>query len=142
MSKDHFDELVNDLQAKIMAYAKEVYSPEVIRHWEQPCNLGKLPDYHACAKLTGPCGDSVEWFLEIEGEVIRNVSFLTDGCAGSIACNSVLGEMVKGKSLEDALSIAPEDIIEALGGLPEKDKHCATLAVETLHTAIRNFWRK
>ncbi|MCD6319721.1 MAG: iron-sulfur cluster assembly scaffold protein [Candidatus Desulfofervidaceae bacterium] len=142
MVESHFDKLVSDLEAKLMEQAREVYSPEVIKHWEQPCNLGRLPSYNTCAKLTGQCGDSVEWFLEIEGEVIKNVSFLTDGCAGSIACNSVLSEMVKGKSLEEALSITPEDIIAALGGLPEKDKHCASLAIETLHTAIRNFWRK
>jgi len=142
MSEDYLDKLVNDLQVKLMEQARRVYSPKVIKHWEQPCNLGKLPDYNACAKLRGHCGDTVEWFLEIEGEIIRNASFLTDGCAGSIACNSILTKMVRGKSLEGALGIIPEDVIEALGGLPEKDRYCATLAVETLHTAIRNFWRK
>ena len=138
---DTLDQLVEDLQARILEEAKEVYSPLVLKYWENPSNFGKLEHYNAHAKIKGQCGDTVEWFLLVEEEKIKEVSFLTDGCAGSIACNALLTEMVKGKTLEEALNIAPEDILNTLGKLPEQDKHCAYLAIETLHEAIKNYWR-
>jgi len=139
MSEDYFDKLVADLQKKVIDSARRIYSDKVLACWENPKNFGKLPVYNAHACVKGKCGDTVEIFLQIENKRIKDISFLTDGCIGSIVCNATLTDMAKGKSLEEVLNLSPEDIINILGGLPEAERHCAELAVKTLNEAIRNF---
>ncbi len=141
MNKDPLDELVDQLQGKIIEDIRENYSPLVIEHWQNPQNMGKLEGHNAHAKVTGQCGDTIEWFLKIEGDFIREVSFLTDGCGSSVACNSILTVMIKGKTLEEALQIEPEDLLKIIGKLPQSDRHCAYLAVETMREAIKKYWR-
>jgi nitrogen fixation NifU-like protein len=136
MSKDYFDKLVSALEEKTIKRARKVYSTKVLAYWKHPANWGKLTSYNAHAQVRGKCGDMVELFLKIENKLIKDISFLTDGCIGSIACNAILTKMVKNKPLDKALNLTPKDIITALGGLPETERHCADLAIETFKKAI------
>jgi nitrogen fixation NifU-like protein len=85
----------------------------------------------------------MEIYLRFQGERIKEVSFMTDGCGPTLACGSMLTSMVRGFTLEEASAIRPEDLIAALDGLPEGSQHCAELAVSTLQNAIFNWtWRR
>ncbi len=91
-------------------------------------------DFHG--KLTGPCNDTVEIFLKADNEKITKASFLTDGCGVTISCGSMFSKMIEGKSIDDVLEMTPDDLINALDGLPDENLHCARLAVSTVHMAL------
>jgi ATP-binding protein involved in chromosome partitioning len=95
------------------------------------------PDGHAC--ITGPCGDTMEFWLKIDDEVIKYATFITDGCMPSIASGAMAANLAEGKSINDASGIEQHDILVALGGLPEDHVHCALLAATTLHAAIDDY---
>jgi nitrogen fixation NifU-like protein len=95
------------------------------------------PDGHGCIK--GPCGDTMEIFIQVRGKKIANASFLTDGCITSIVSGSMAVEFATGKSVVDAMAISQNDILEGLGGLPEQSRHCALLASNTLREAVRDY---
>ena len=133
-----FDRFVAELQAEILRQARAVYSDKVIEEAHSPRNVGRMSEPDACATVRGPCGDTMEIYLRLDGERIAEATFMTDGCGPTIACGSKLTAMVCGQSLEKASGIAPPDLIAALDGLPPESIHCATLAVHTLHEAIAN----
>jgi len=146
------DAFVGDLQARVIKDATEVYSEEVIRRWLDTPHAGVMKDPDAHARVTGPCGDTMEVFLAIrEGRVV-GASFVTDGCASTIACGSMTCDLAIGKPVTELRAgrvgapdstsgalmrreVTPEAIVEALGGLPEADLHCALLAARTLDEA-------
>ncbi len=118
------------------------YSQKVLDHFMHPHNVGKMENYDATATEGSPsCGDQVTIFLKIdkESQIIEDIKFLSYGCASNIATASIITDLAKGKSLEEAKEVTYEDAMEALGGLPPVKVHCSVLAADTLQTAISNY---
>jgi len=135
-----FDHFVEELQQRVLEDARTDYSDKVIEEFYNPKNLGRMPEPDAHGLVQGWCGDTMEIYLRLNGERIEEATFMTDGCGATIACGSMLTQRVTGKSLEEVGELLPEDLIEALNGLPEENEHCAELAVSTLQNALFN-WR-
>jgi nitrogen fixation NifU-like protein len=119
-----------------------IYSEKVIKHFKSPHNQGTIDNADAIGEVGNPsCGDVMKIYLKIEEGVIKDVKFETLGCAAAIAVSSALTDMVKGKTIQEALTITRQQIVEDLGGLPEPKIHCSMLGVEALHEAIKNYTR-
>jgi nitrogen fixation NifU-like protein len=131
-SWEKFEELI---RAKML----ETYSEAVVEHSMNPRNMGDMADADGFAKVTGPCGDTMQLWLKLKGDTISQISFLTDGCGTSIASGSMVTELARGKRLGQAQRISQKDVLEALGGLPEESEHCALLAADTLKAAIKDY---
>jgi nitrogen fixation NifU-like protein len=129
------DRLVDELQKEVWAG----YSPAVIDHAQNPRNVGSILNADGFASVTGPCGDTMEIWLKVRDGAIKEATFWTDGCGTTIAAGSMVTEMAKGKGLSLAQKINEQDILEALGGLPEESQHCALLAANTLREAIKDY---
>ncbi|PKN71024.1 MAG: iron-sulfur cluster assembly scaffold protein [Deltaproteobacteria bacterium HGW-Deltaproteobacteria-12] len=109
------------------------------RHAKDPHNLGILDNFNGHAKVTGPCGDTMEFWLQVEGERIKKISFITDGCDPSLASGSITTCLAEGKSITEAAAITQQDVLKALEGLPEDHQHCALLAANTLAAACDDY---
>jgi nitrogen fixation NifU-like protein len=131
-----FDRLMEELQRQVLEDARTVYSDKVIEAFYHPQNLGRMLEADAKGVVKGWCGDTMEVYLRLHGERIEEITFMTDGCGPSVACGSMLTTMVYGMSLDEASAIRPEDLLEALDGLPDESVHCAELAVSTLRESI------
>jgi nitrogen fixation NifU-like protein len=92
----------------------------------------------ACVVVHGWCGDTMEIYVKVDNGMNAEVAFMTDGCGPTVACGSTLVSMARGLPLDEAEQVSPDDLLEALGGLPEDGVHCSQLAVRTLHEAIAN----
>ena len=112
------------------------------KHASNPHNMGKLEDFNGHAKITGPCGDTMEFWLQVQDEKIKKVSFITDGCGPSRACGSMTTCLAEGKSIEEVKSINQQDVLKALEGLPKDHEHCALLATNTLKAACEDYLTK
>ncbi|MEW6623185.1 MAG: iron-sulfur cluster assembly scaffold protein [Bacillota bacterium] len=122
------------------SYTNMEYSQNVIDHFINPRNVGKLKDANAYAKVGDPkCGDYIELYLKVDFGVIEDIKYLVYGCAGAISTTSALTEVVKGKSLNAALEVTDDEVIEYLGGIPERKRHCSLLGVKALHSAIMEY---
>lgn len=130
------DGAVAEIQDQLLAEARKLYSPMVVEHWLRPRNYGPMDNPHGSAALSGPCQDTIEIFLRVEGETIVAASFVTDGCATSIASGSMAVELAEGKPLFEARLLGGDDVLDALDGLPDGSEHCAVLAANTLGAAI------
>jgi nitrogen fixation NifU-like protein len=128
-----------ELQELVSADARDVYSETVIEHAMNPRNAGIMQDADGFARVTGPCGDTMEIWLRVTNDTITGVTFMTDGCGTSIASGSMVTEMAKNKSTDEAQRINQQDILDALDGLPQESEHCALLAANTLKAAIRDY---
>ena len=128
-----------ELQKLILADAHNIYSETVIDHAMNPRNVGVTQDADGFARVTGPCGDTMEIWLKVNGDTIINASFMTDGCGTSIASGSMVTEMTKSKRISDAQKTTQQDVLDTLGGLPQESEHCALLAANTLKAAIRDY---
>ncbi|MCB5256649.1 MAG: iron-sulfur cluster assembly scaffold protein [Candidatus Cloacimonetes bacterium] len=118
------------------------YSQKVLDHFMHPHNVGKMENADATATEGSPsCGDQVTVYLKVneDSKVIEDVSFLSYGCASNIATASIITDLAKGKSLDEAKQITWRDAMEALDGLPPVKVHCSVLAADTLQTAISNY---
>ncbi len=118
----------------------ESFSDKVIEHFMCPRNVGSMPDADAigsCGDLG--CGDSLTLYIKVKDNVITDISFLVFGCVAAIASSSMTTELVKGKTLEEALRITDNDIADALDGLPENKIHCSVLGATALKNAIENY---
>ncbi len=116
----------------------EVLSPAVLERFEKPCNYGPLVSFNGHARITGPCGDTMEFWLQIADGRIDCIGFTTTGCGPSRAAGSMTSELALRKTLAEAGRIEQADILRALGGLPKDFEHCALLASNTLKSAICN----
>ena len=115
-----------------------MYSAQVLDHFEHPRNAGEIADADASAEIENPvCGDVLRLTLKLDGDRIADIRFKAKGCVPSIACASMLTELVIGKSTETARRIRRETIVEALGGLPQASTHAAQLALDALSAALR-----
>jgi len=135
---DDLDTFAQELQSEILREAHARYGDLVIDHWMRPRNWGSLDEPDASAQVTGSCGDTMWITLRVHGATIVACRFTTDGCAAAIACGSVATELLLGKSLQAAARTTTTQILEALGGLPDSDRHCARLAAQTVQAAIRD----
>lgn len=117
-------------------------SPTVIDHAQNPRNTGPLADCSGNARITGPCGDTMEFWVLVRDGTLEKVSFVTDGCGPSLACGSMATCLAEGKRLEQAAAIGQRDILGALGGLPTEVLHCALLAAKTLMAACEDAARR
>ena len=129
---DKFQELVR-------AEMRKVYSETVIDHSMNPKNLGDMENADGFASVTGPCGDTMKMWLRVKNGTINDASFMTNGCGTTIAAGSMVTEMAKGKSVSQARKISQQDVLSALGGLPEESEHCALLAANTLREAVKDY---
>ncbi len=119
------------------------YTEKVIEHFRHPHNTGKIEDANAVATEGSlACGDMMTIYLKVKNDRIEDVKFESYGCAANIATASMVTEMVKDRTLEEAEKITWKDIVEELGGLPTVKNHCSNLAVETLHSAIKEYREK
>ncbi|MDI9570908.1 MAG: iron-sulfur cluster assembly scaffold protein [Pseudomonadota bacterium] len=118
---------------------QEDLSPQVIEHARRPRNKGILPVYNAEGRITGPCGDTMAFWLEVRDGMVKNASFYTTGCGASLACGSMATCLVRGMSVATAASLSQKDILDALGGLPPETEHCALLAANTMRAACENY---
>ena len=129
----------DELQELINAEMRKVYSETAIDHFMNPRNLGNIENADGFAKVTGSCGDTMEMWLRVKDGTIADVTFMTDGCGTSIASGSMVTEMARGKSVSEARRISQQDVLSALGGLPEESEHCALLAADTLKEALKDY---
>jgi len=129
------DKALEEIQRELWAD----YTETVIDHAQNPRNVGRIPNADGSAIITGPCGDTMDIWLKVENNTIKEIAFWTDGCGTSIAAGSMVTEMAKGKSVIQASKIRQQDVLDALGGLPEDSVHCALLAANTLNAAIKDY---
>jgi len=113
-----------------------VYSPRVIEEATNPQNMRRMSDPDAVGIIHGCCGDTMEIYLHLDNNRVKEAAFMTDGHESAIACANLLCTMVQGVSLKEAARISPEELSDALGGLPKAKLHCAKLAIDTLHKAL------
>ena len=120
-----------------------MYNEKVVEHFSNPRNAGELDNPDAIGE-TGSfkCGDSMKLYLKVKDDRIVDVSFQTFGCGAAIASSSMLTEMVKGKTLDEAMQVTNKDVADELGGLPPLKLHCSNLAADALHDAIKNYRKK
>ncbi len=115
-----------------------MYSAAVLDHFEHPRNAGELSTANAGARVENPdCADILELALRIEDGTIREARFLAKGCVPAIACGSVLTTLLIGRDCTHALALQPDDLQDALGGLPRESSHAAQLAIEACRAALR-----
>jgi nitrogen fixation NifU-like protein len=133
------DDSFRELEQSVMEEMRKVYSEKTIDHFLNPRNLGEIPAPDGFSRITGPCGDTMEISLKVIDGKVMNTSFWTDGCGTSIASGSMVTELAKGKGVSEALKITQQDVLDALGGLPEESVHCALLAANTLREAIKDY---
>jgi nitrogen fixation NifU-like protein len=137
-SEIDLDKLARDLQEQILSDARKIFSEKVIELFLEPANVGELEEPDGSATYTGPCGDTMSIFLRTRDGRIEEASFVTDGCGPTIACGSLVTDLAKGKTVEEAMSLSPEEVLDRLGGLPESHVHCPTLVITTLRKALEN----
>jgi nitrogen fixation protein NifU and related proteins len=119
------------------------YSEKVMDHFLNPRNVGEMPDASGVGTVGNPvCGDVMRMYLKVENGVITDAKFKTFGCGAAISTSSMVTEMVKGKSIDEALGITNRAVAEALGGLPEVKLHCSVLAEQALRSALADYYRK
>ena len=116
------------------------YTEQVMDHFMNPRNMGEMEDASGVGTVgNAKCGDIMRIYINVENDVITDVSFKTFGCGAAIATSSKATELVKGKTIDEALQITNKAVMEALGGLPPVKVHCSVLAEEALHAAIKDY---
>lgn len=120
-----------------------MYSEKVMDHFRNPRNMGEMENPDGVGKVGNPmCGDIMELYIKVENNVITDAKFMTFGCGAAIATSSMVTELVKGKSLEEALKISNATVAEALDGLPPVKMHCSVLAEDALKAAVEDYRKK
>ena len=122
---------------------QSLYSEEVMEHFRNPRNVGDMENPDGTGHVGNPvCGDIMELYIKVDNNVITDAKFKTFGCGAAIATSSMVTEMVKGKTVAEALEISNKAVAEALGGLPPTKVHCSVLAEEALKSAIDDYHSK
>ncbi len=120
-----------------------MYSEKVMEHFRNPRNVGEIPDPSGVGEVGNPtCGDVMKLYIKVENGRIEDVKFQTFGCGAAIATSSMVTELVKGKTIEDALKVSNKMVAEALEGLPPVKMHCSVLAEEALRAAIEDYQKR
>jgi nitrogen fixation NifU-like protein len=119
------------------------YSEKVMDHFVNPRNVGEMEDASGVGTVgNAKCGDIMRVFLKIDDGVVTDATFKTFGCGAAVATSSMATELVKGKTIQDALQVTNKAVLEALGGLPSAKTHCSVLAEEALHAALWDYAQK
>ncbi len=120
-----------------------MYSEKVMDHFMNPRNVGEIKDADGVGTVGNPvCGDMMTFYIKVNGGRIEDVKFKTFGCGAAIAVSSMISEMAKGKTIEEAMKITNQDVASELGGLPAQKMHCSNLGADALHKAIENYLEK
>ena len=120
-----------------------LYSEKVMDHFRNPRNVGVLEDANGIGEVgNAKCGDIMKIYLQVEDNIITDVKFETFGCGSAIASSSMATEMIKGKTVEEALALSNRDVVTALDGLPTHKIHCSVLAEEAIKTAVKDYYDK
>ena len=120
-----------------------IYSEKVMDHYANPRNVGEIEDANGVGEVgNAKCGDIMKMFLKIEDNTIKDVKFKTFGCGAAVATSSMATELVKGKTIYEALQITNKAVMEALDGLPPVKVHCSLLAEEAIHAALWDYAEK
>ena len=120
-----------------------LYTETVMDHFMNPRNVGEIENPDGVGEVgNAKCGDIMKMYLKIENNVIVDVKFETFGCGSAIASSSMATEMIKGKTIEEALAVTNKQVVEALGGLPAHKLHCSVLAEESIKAAVKDYYDK
>ena len=119
------------------------YNEKVMEHFSNPRNVGTIEDADGVGTVgNAQCGDIMKVYLKIEGDVVQDARFKTFGCGAAVATSSMATELIKGKTIQEALEITNKTVLEALGGLPSTKVHCSCLAEEALQAALWDYAQK
>ena len=120
-----------------------MYNEKVMDHFQNPRNMREIDQADGVGEVVSShCGDMTRIYLQIEDDIIQDVSFKTFGCGAAIASASMATELIKGKTLDEALALTNMQVVDALGGLPEAKIHCSVLAEESIRAAIEDYKQK
>ena len=118
-----------------------LYTETVMDHFTHPRNVGEIPDADGVGEVgNAKCGDIMKMYLKIKEDRIEAVKFETFGCGSAIASSSMATELIKGKTIEEALAVTNKQVVDALGGLPAYKLHCSVLAEESIKAAVKNYY--
>ena len=118
-----------------------LYTETVMDHFMNPRNVGEIPDADGIGEVgNAKCGDIMKMYLKIKDDRIEDVKFETFGCGSAIASSSMATELIKGKTIEEALAVTNKQVVDALGGLPAYKLHCSVLAEESIKAAVKNYY--
>ena len=118
-----------------------LYTETVMDHFTHPRNVGEIPDADGVGEVgNAKCGDIMKMYLKIKDDRIEDVKFETFGCGSAIASSSMATELIKGKTIEEALAVTNKQVVDALGGLPAYKRHCSVLAEESIKAAVKNYY--
>ena len=128
----------------ILSKVKSIYSEKVMEHFKNPRNMGEMKDADSVGEVGNPvCGDLMYIYIKVKEvnrqEIIEDISFQTFGCAAAIATSSMVTELAKGKTLDEALELTRDDVAESLDGLPPIKMHCSNLAADALKDSIKKY---
>lgn len=120
-----------------------MYSDKVMAHFANPHNVGEIPDADGIGKVGNPqCGDVMWLYIKIKDNILTDIKFKTFGCGAAIATSSMITDLAKGKTLEEAKKISRQDVADSLDGLPPTKMHCSNLAADALREAIKDYEAK
>ena len=120
-----------------------LYSEKVMDHFRNPRNVGSIENADGVGEVgNAKCGDIMKIYLKIDNDVVTDVKFETFGCGSAIASSSMATEMIKGKSIQDALKLSNKAVVEALDGLPAHKLHCSVLAEEAVQAAVEDYYKR
>jgi nitrogen fixation NifU-like protein len=120
-----------------------MYSEKVMEHFKNPRNVGEIPDADGVGTVGNPvCGDLMTIYIKVKDNRLTDIKFKTFGCGSAIATSSMITELAKGKTLEEAMTITRANVADSLGGLPLVKMHCSNLAADALHAAIEDYYKK
>ena len=120
-----------------------MYTDKVMEHFTAPHNMGEMKDADGVGKVGNPtCGDLMFVYIKVKDDVLTDVKFKTFGCGAAIATSSMVTDLAKGRTIDEALKISRADVARALGGLPPIKMHCSNLAADALHLAIKDYLDK
>lgn len=116
------------------------YNEKVLDHFKNPRNVGEIPDADGVGTVGNPvCGDLMTFYIKVKDNVLQDIKFKTFGCGAAIAVSSIVSEMVKGKTLDEAMKLSNQTVARELGGLPPSKFHCSNLGADALHKAIEDY---
>jgi nitrogen fixation NifU-like protein len=120
-----------------------LYSEKVMDHFANPRNVGEIEDADGIGEVgNAKCGDIMKMYIKVDGNIITDCKFKTFGCGAAVATSSIATEMIKGKSIDDALKLTNKAVVEALEGLPPQKIHCSVLAEQAVRAALSDYYRR
>ncbi|MGN0641620.1 MAG: Fe-S cluster assembly scaffold protein NifU [Huintestinicola sp.] len=120
-----------------------LYSEKVMDHFANPRNVGEIPDADGIGEVgNAKCGDIMKMYIKVDNNVITDVKFKTFGCGAAVATSSIATEMIKGKTIDEALKLTNKAVVEALEGLPPQKLHCSVLAEQAMKSAVADYYKR